>query len=115
MGKVTFLPGGKSIKARAGQTLVSTAAAARVVIPQRCGGHASCLMCRIVLENGELTSPTALELRKMPEQDLAKGIRLGCQAKVANYCPRYCRNRDLCYVSPECGTAFSADFCPYCY
>ncbi|GED66657.1 hypothetical protein BRE01_03590 [Brevibacillus reuszeri] len=82
MGKVTFLPGGKSIKARAGQTLVSTAAAARVVIPQRCGGHASCLMCRIVLENGELTSPTALELRKMPEQDLAKGIRLGCQAKV---------------------------------
>lgn len=82
MGKVTFLPGGKSIKARAGQTLVSAAAAARVVIPQRCGGHASCLMCRVVLETGELTSPTALEIRKLPEQDIAQGLRLACQAKA---------------------------------
>lgn len=82
MGKVTFLPSGKSMKARAGQTLVSTAAAARVVIPQRCGGHASCLMCRVILESGELSNPSALEVRKLPEQDLAKGIRLGCQAKA---------------------------------
>jgi len=82
MGKITFLPGGKSIKARAGQTLVSAAAAARVVIPQRCGGHASCLMCRVVLENGELTSPTALEIRKLPEQDISQGLRLACQAKA---------------------------------
>ncbi|MGG1659638.1 2Fe-2S iron-sulfur cluster-binding protein [Brevibacillus sp. NRS-1366] len=82
MGKITFLPGGKSIKARPGQTIVSAAAAARVVIPQRCGGHASCLMCRVVIESGELTSPTALEVRKLPEQDIAKGIRLGCQAKA---------------------------------
>lgn len=82
MGKVTFVPSGKSIKARAGQTLVSAAAAARVVIPQRCGGHASCLMCRVVLESGELSAPSALERRKMPEKDLVQGIRLGCQAKA---------------------------------
>lgn len=82
MGKVTFVPSGKSIKARAGQTLVSAAAAARVVIPQRCGGHASCLMCRVVLESGELSAPSALEQRKMLEKDLAQGIRLGCQAKA---------------------------------
>lgn len=82
MGKITFLPSGKRIKARAGQTIVSAAAAARVVIPQRCGGHASCLMCRVVLEEGELSAPSALERRKMPEKDLADGIRLGCQAKA---------------------------------
>jgi 2Fe-2S ferredoxin len=82
MGKVTFKPSGKSIKARPGQSIVSAAAAARVVIPQRCAGHASCLMCRVVLESGELSAPTDLEIRKLPENDLAKGIRLGCQAKA---------------------------------
>ncbi|MED1793853.1 MULTISPECIES: 2Fe-2S iron-sulfur cluster-binding protein [Brevibacillus] len=84
MGRVTFLPSGKSIKSRSGQTMVSAAAAARVVIPQRCGGHASCLMCRIVLESGELSPPSQLEHRKMPEKDLAQGIRLGCQAKATD-------------------------------
>jgi ferredoxin, 2Fe-2S len=82
MGKVTFLPVNKSVKARAGQTVVSVAASARVVIPQRCGGHASCLMCRVVVENGLLCPPTVLEQRKLPEKDLERGIRLACQAKT---------------------------------
>jgi ferredoxin, 2Fe-2S len=82
MAKVTFLPSGKTAKARQGQTLVSIAGSARVVIPQRCAGHASCLMCRVVLEQGELSPPTALEVRKLPQQDLERGIRLGCQAKA---------------------------------
>ncbi|MFS0555531.1 2Fe-2S iron-sulfur cluster-binding protein [Brevibacillus sp. 179-C9.3 HS] len=82
MGKVTFLPGKKSVKARTGQTLVSVAASARVVIPQRCGGHASCLMCRVVVEDGLLCPPTVLEMRKLPEKDLEKGVRLACQAKM---------------------------------
>ena len=82
MSKVTFLPSGKTVKARQGQTLVSVAGSARVVIPQRCSGHASCLMCKVVLEQGELSPPTALEVRKLAENDLEQGIRLGCQAKV---------------------------------
>jgi 2Fe-2S ferredoxin len=82
MGKLTFLPSGKTIKVRPGQTLVSAASSARVIIPQRCGGHASCLMCRVVVEQGELSPPTVLERRKMPEKDLANGIRLSCQAKT---------------------------------
>lgn len=84
MSKVTFLPSGKTVKARQGQTLVSVAGSARVVIPQRCGGHASCLMCKVVLETGELSLPTALEVRKLAESDLEHGLRLGCQAKVTS-------------------------------
>lgn len=82
MGKVTFLPSGKTVKARPGQSIVSAAAAARVVIPQRCHGRASCLMCRVVLEQGELSAPTAMEARKLSSQDLESGVRLGCQAKT---------------------------------
>lgn len=82
MGKLTFLPSGKSVKTRPGTTIVAAARNARVIIPQRCGGHASCQMCKIRVENGEVSPPSVLELRKMSEADLAKGLRLGCQTKT---------------------------------
>lgn len=84
MPKLTFLPSGKSVKARVGQNVISAARSARVVIPQRCGGHASCQMCKIIVEQGELSPPSVLELRKLPEADLRSGIRLSCQANVTN-------------------------------
>ncbi|USG63524.1 2Fe-2S iron-sulfur cluster-binding protein [Brevibacillus ruminantium] len=82
MGKITFLPAGKSIKVRPGQSIISAARSARIVIPQRCGGHASCLMCRVVVESGEISQPSSLEKRKMPEADLKGGVRLACQAEA---------------------------------
>lgn len=82
MPKLTFLPSGRSVKARAGQNVIQAARSARIVIPQRCGGHASCQMCKVIVEQGELSPPSALELRKLPETDLRTGIRLSCQAHV---------------------------------
>jgi len=82
MPKVTFLPAGKMVKARVGQSLVSIAGAHRILIPQRCGGHASCLMCKVVIEQGEVSPPSELERRKMQEKDLDSQIRLGCQARL---------------------------------
>lgn len=82
MPKLTFLPSGKSVSARVGQNVIHAARSARVVIPQRCGGHASCMMCKVVVEKGHLSPPSALEVRKLPESDLQAGIRLSCQAHV---------------------------------
>ncbi|MFM1652728.1 2Fe-2S iron-sulfur cluster-binding protein [Brevibacillus sp. B_LB10_24] len=82
MGKITFRPSGKQINVRAGKTLIQAARAARVYIPQRCGGHASCQMCKVVVEQGELSPPSPLELRKLTEADLAGGVRLSCQARA---------------------------------
>lgn len=82
MGKIHFLPAGKTIRTRPGQSVVSAAAAARVVIPQRCHGRASCLMCKVVLEQGELSAPTPMEARKLTAYELENGVRLGCQAKT---------------------------------
>jgi len=82
MPKVTFLPAGKAVNARVGQTLIQAARLARVVIPQRCGGHASCQMCRIVVEEGQVSPPSVLEQRKMSESQLRQGMRLACQTKV---------------------------------
>ncbi len=84
MAKLTIWPAGKVMKVRPGQSLIQAARSARVVIPQRCGGHASCLMCKVVVEEGELAPPTALERRKLSEEALATGIRLACQAKTVD-------------------------------
>lgn len=84
MPNITFQPSGKTVKGRPGQTVISAARAARVIIPQRCGGHASCLMCKVVKEQGELALPTKLEIRKLSENDLAAGIRLSCQAALTD-------------------------------
>ncbi|WP_126427325.1 2Fe-2S iron-sulfur cluster-binding protein [Brevibacillus marinus] len=82
MPNVTFLPAGITAKGRIGQSLISVARAARIVIPQRCGGHASCQMCRVYLEEGSVSAPTALERRKMREADLQAGLRLACQVRL---------------------------------
>ncbi|GAA4709143.1 2Fe-2S iron-sulfur cluster-binding protein [Brevibacillus fulvus] len=93
MGKITFQPSGRTTRTRPGQTIVSLARAARVLIPQRCGGHASCLMCKVVHMGGVLSPPTQLERRKLSETDLSGGIRLACQAKASE--------RDVTVLVPE--------------
>ncbi|MBO8163019.1 MAG: 2Fe-2S iron-sulfur cluster binding domain-containing protein [Brevibacillus sp.] len=82
MPNVTFLPSGKQVRGRIGQSLISLARSARVVIPQRCGGHASCQMCKVIVEAGSVSEPSALERRKMMEADLRAGTRLACQTKL---------------------------------
>lgn len=82
MARLTFRPSGKTVKVRAGLTLIAAARTARVIIPQRCGGHASCLMCKVFVEDGQVSPPTALERRKLSETDLAQGMRLACQAQT---------------------------------
>ncbi|UFJ42796.1 2Fe-2S iron-sulfur cluster-binding protein [Brevibacillus humidisoli] len=84
MAKVTFLPSGKIVKGRSGQSLISLARSARVVIPQRCGGHASCHMCKVSIDQGTVSPPTILERRKMREADLNAGIRLACQTRLTD-------------------------------
>lgn len=51
MPKVTFLAKNKKIEARQGETILQAAAKARVFISQRCGGKASCAMCKVVIRN----------------------------------------------------------------
>lgn len=83
MGNISFQPSGKVIKARTGTKLIYAAHNARVMIPQRCGGRASCLMCKVVVEEGSLQAITPLEANKLSPSELALGVRLACQAKVA--------------------------------
>jgi len=85
MPKVTFLAKNKTIHAKEGETILKVAAKARVFISQRCGGKASCAMCKVMIKNtGEspLFPPEGKEKRLLSDQQLEQGIRLACQAKI---------------------------------
>jgi 2Fe-2S ferredoxin len=80
--RVTFLPGGKTIAVRPGTTLLQAAGRAKVPIRVRCGGMASCLMCKVNVQDQSGLSPLNRneELKLGPLAD--EGVRLACQAKV---------------------------------
>ncbi|MFS1512335.1 2Fe-2S iron-sulfur cluster-binding protein [Chengkuizengella sp. SCS-71B] len=85
MAEVTFLPRNKMIKVKAGTSLLETSKRARVVIPARCGGNASCLMCKVIVEDPTTILPlTQNEKEKLSEDQVSGNIRLACQAKVFN-------------------------------
>lgn len=84
MPKVKFLPEGRSVEVRPGTTLLEASRRARVHIRTRCGGMASCLMCKVRVSPGPesaLQEPGPAE-RRMIGPLLGEGVRLSCQARV---------------------------------
>lgn len=85
MAKVTFLAKNKKIEAKQGETILQVASKARVFISQRCGGKASCAMCKVMVKNSNdypLFPPGEKEKRLISNEQLNQGIRLACQAKI---------------------------------
>lgn len=81
---VTFEPDHKTIRVKRGTTLLAASRAARVSVRTRCGGHASCLMCKVHIEDQSGISPMESK-EEMKLGDLVlQGTRLACQAKVLN-------------------------------
>jgi uncharacterized 2Fe-2S/4Fe-4S cluster protein (DUF4445 family) len=57
-----------------------------IYIRSLCGGHGSCGKCKIRFLNEQkfLTSPTQSEIKTISKEELTKGWRLACQARVKN-------------------------------
>ncbi|TDF99335.1 2Fe-2S iron-sulfur cluster-binding protein [Paenibacillus piri] len=81
---ITFMPNGKTIEVRPGTTILDASRRVRVQIRTRCGGNASCLMCKVLVP-----APSAAGLTPLNQNERLKlgglqeqGYRLACQAKV---------------------------------
>lgn len=77
--QVTFLPGGRVVKAKEGDSLIKAARAAGVHINASCGGSGVCGKCRVVLESGEVHGGKS---EKLSEEDYEAGYRQACIATV---------------------------------
>ena len=80
--RTTFITRGSRYSTEADATFLELAHRVGLSLPSLCGGRGKCTKCRCQ-PRGPVTEPTALELEMLTEQELARGIRLGCQARPA--------------------------------
>jgi uncharacterized 2Fe-2S/4Fe-4S cluster protein (DUF4445 family) len=80
--RTTFLSRGSRYSSEADASFLELAHRVGLSLPSLCGGRGKCTKCRCQ-PRGPVTEPTALELEMLTEQELARGIRLGCQARPA--------------------------------
>ncbi len=79
---VTFLPQNKKVQVRLGTTVLLAASRAGIRIAQRCGGNASCLMCKVIVDEQRGLSPVNQKEQLKLDSLLAANYRLSCQAQL---------------------------------
>ena len=77
--KVTFYPMGKVIEVNKGENLLNAARKAGINIDAPCGGKGSCGKCRVIVEEGQVTTQPTTELT--PEEK-SRGYYLACLTTV---------------------------------
>ncbi len=80
--EVTFLPGGERVTAESGATVAEAAALASLPLALPCGGKGNCGNCRVVIQDGTVSPPTAAELRALTPAQRGQGVRLACQCRL---------------------------------
>ncbi len=80
---VSFSPSGGSVPCSAGSTLLDCCRANQIPLISTCGGQGKCHACRVRIELGDVTLPTASELKILSADELQRGWRLACQVKPA--------------------------------
>jgi uncharacterized 2Fe-2S/4Fe-4S cluster protein (DUF4445 family) len=80
--EIILQPIGRRIEMPAGATVLDAARQAGVELVALCGGEGVCGACRVRLIEGRLSDPTLTETDNLPDEDLAHGYRLGCQAQI---------------------------------
>ena len=75
---------GKHVLCATSKTFLDCLREAGISIRADCGGIGECGKCRIVVEKGVASPLTESEKRVLGSEDISKGFRLACQAKVVD-------------------------------
>ncbi|HEX9655125.1 MAG TPA: 2Fe-2S iron-sulfur cluster-binding protein, partial [bacterium] len=79
--KILFLPSKKSAYFEAGTNFRDAALELGIVIESTCAGIGTCAKCKVNIQEGA-APPTGGEKELLTPKELAKGIRLSCQARI---------------------------------
>ena len=79
--KITFLPENTHVHVLPGTTVLEAAGRADIIIETPCGGKGTCGRCRVVISKGA-HAPNAVEREVVPDDEIAKGVRLACQTEI---------------------------------
>ena len=85
-GPVVTYPGGRSVRASAGATLLETSRAAGVAHAAICGGRGRCTTCRVLVLDGveRLPPPNPTEAAALARIAAPGAVRLACQVRPAH-------------------------------
>jgi uncharacterized 2Fe-2S/4Fe-4S cluster protein (DUF4445 family) len=81
--QILFLPARQSSSFEEGTTFLDAALELGILIESTCAGLGDCAKCRVVIPSGA-TPPGSVEERLLTPQELEKGVRLSCQARVSS-------------------------------
>ncbi|MEW6500907.1 MAG: ASKHA domain-containing protein [Thermodesulfobacteriota bacterium] len=78
--RVAFLPSGRTVEVKAGDTVIKAARQAGIHINASCGGSGVCGKCRVLVEQGEVVGGRS---EKLSEEEFRAGWRQACTARVS--------------------------------
>jgi uncharacterized 2Fe-2S/4Fe-4S cluster protein (DUF4445 family) len=81
--QILFLPTRQSSSFEEGTTFLDAALELGILIESTCAGLGSCAKCRVVIPSGA-APPGSVEQDLLTPQELTKGVRLSCQARIAS-------------------------------
>jgi uncharacterized 2Fe-2S/4Fe-4S cluster protein (DUF4445 family) len=79
--KILFLPSKKTAHFEAGTTFREAALELGIIIESTCAGIGTCAKCKVNIKEG-VNPPAKVEEQLLTPQELAKGVRLSCQARL---------------------------------
>lgn len=74
--------GDRILNAGAGETLFQALKRQNLYLPTACGGQGKCGFCRLRVRAGVCSKPSDVEKKLLGDTELARGLRLACQAQV---------------------------------
>ncbi len=82
MTRVVFQPGGHSVEAEEGVTLMQAAREAGLALENQCGGLGTCGKCKVLVLRGRVGPPGPAEMEALSRLELEQGLRLACQTRA---------------------------------
>ena len=83
---VDFEPIGRRVETETGETLLVAAQRGGVGLAAVCGGAGTCGRCLVQVMSGPVSPPTEDERKRIRGEQIEKGYRLACQARVLGDC-----------------------------
>jgi uncharacterized 2Fe-2S/4Fe-4S cluster protein (DUF4445 family) len=80
--EIDFEPSGQRCSGSTGETVLTAAQHAGVLLTAVCGGNGLCGRCKAQVIAGQVSPPTVIEQSELSPLDLEAGWRLACQAEI---------------------------------
>jgi uncharacterized 2Fe-2S/4Fe-4S cluster protein (DUF4445 family) len=80
--EVDFEPIGRRVSTTAGETILSAAQQAGVMLTSICGGEGVCGRCIVRVMAGQVSAPNLTEDAELGEEQVSAGWRLACQTEI---------------------------------